>query len=173
MPQQKLWVRHWYIYIYIYIYDIYVYKYMCVCECVCVFVYIYSIYIYVYMYIYMYTHIYVHMYVYVYMYTCKYILTNIYHISSKRQASNKYRSFGYPHWNKRLPLISAASKYNTHWNSYYILKLNQHAYGPSMQTIKKWKYFWYLDFFIIFGLLIVKICVSFLFWEKMWQGFDI
>ena len=30
-----------------------------------------------------------------------------------------------------------------------------------------------VDFFIIFGLLIVKICVSFLFWKKKWQAFDI
>ena len=30
-----------------------------------------------------------------------------------------------------------------------------------------------VDFFIILGLLIVKICVSFLFWKKKWQGFDI
>ena len=42
----------------------------------------------------------------------------------------------------------------------------------SMQTIKQWKYRWYLDFFIIFGLLIVKIYVSLLFWKKKWQGFD-
>ena len=41
-----------------------------------------------------------------------------------------------------------------------------------MQTIKQWKYCWYLDFFI-FGLLVVKIYVSFLFWEKILQGFDI
>ena len=27
-------------------------------------------------------------------------------------------------------------------------KLNQNAYGTSMQTIKQWKYCWYLDFFI-------------------------
>ena len=31
-----------------------------------------------------------------------------------------------------------------------------------MQTIKQWKYCWHLDFIIIFGLLIVKIYVSFL-----------
>ena len=49
-------------------------------------------------------------------------------------------------------------------------KLNQNAYGTSMQTIKQWKYCWYLDFFIIFGLLIVKIYVSFLFWNEKWQG---
>ena len=30
-----------------------------------------------------------------------------------------------------------------------------------------------VDFFIIFGLLMVKIYVSFLFWKKKWQGFDI
>ena len=35
-----------------------------------------------------------------------------------------------------------------------------------MQTIKLWKYCWYLVFFIIFSLLIVKIYVSFLFWKK-------
>ena len=45
--------------------------------------------------------------------------------------------------------------------------------GTSMQTIKQWKYSWFLDFFIIFGLLIVNIYVSFLFWEKIWQDFDI
>ena len=28
-------------------------------------------------------------------------------------------------------------------------------------------------FFIIFGLLIMKIYVSFLLWKKKWQGFDI
>ena len=29
-----------------------------------------------------------------------------------------------------------------------------------MQTIKQWKYCWYLDFLTIFGLLIVKIYVD-------------
>ena len=51
--------------------------------------------------------------------------------------------------------------------------LNQNAYGPSMQTIKQWKYFWDLYFFIIISLLIEKIYVSFLFWKKKWQSFDI
>ena len=35
-----------------------------------------------------------------------------------------------------------------------------------MQTIKQWKHCWYLDFFIIFDLLIVKNYDSFLFWKK-------
>ena len=35
-----------------------------------------------------------------------------------------------------------------------------------MQTIKQWKYCWYLDFFIVFSLLRVKIYVSFLFWKE-------
>ena len=52
-------------------------------------------------------------------------------------------------------------------------KLNQNAYGASMQTIKQWKYYSYSDFFILLGLLIVKIYVSFLFWKKKSQGFDI
>ena len=30
-----------------------------------------------------------------------------------------------------------------------------------------------LDFFIIFSLLIVKSYVSFLFWKKKWEDFDI
>ena len=44
-----------------------------------------------------------------------------------------------------------------------------------MQTIKQWKYCWYLDFilFSLFGLLVVKVYVSLLIWEKNWQGFDI
>ena len=33
-------------------------------------------------------------------------------------------------------------------------------YSASMQTIKQWKYCWYLDFLTIFGLLIVKIYVD-------------
>ena len=53
----------------------------------------------------------------------------------------------------------------------FYYKLNQNAYGPSIQTIKQWKYCWYLDFFIIFGLLIVKIYVSFLFWKKKMSRF--
>ena len=55
----------------------------------------------------------------------------------------------------------------------FYYKLNQKAYGPSMETIKQWKYYWYLDFFIIFGLLIVKIYASFLFWKDKSQGFEI
>ena len=39
------------------------------------------------------------------------------------------------------------------------------------QTIKQWKYCWFLEFFIIFGLLIVKIYISFLFWKKNMTGF--
>ena len=49
-----------------------------------------------------------------------------------------------------------------------------------MQTIKQSdiveirnRYCWYLDFSIIFGLLIVKIYVSVLILKKKWQGFDI
>ena len=42
-----------------------------------------------------------------------------------------------------------------------------------MEAIKQRKYYWYLGFFIIFGLLIVKIYVSFLFWKKKWQRFGI
>ena len=41
-----------------------------------------------------------------------------------------------------------------------------------MQTIKELKYCWYLDFFIIFGLLKVNIYVLFLFRKKKWQGFQ-
>ena len=52
-------------------------------------------------------------------------------------------------------------------------KLKQNAYEPSMQTIKQRKYCWYLDFFIIFVLLIVKIYVSFLLWKKKILVFDI
>ena len=39
-----------------------------------------------------------------------YFTSNLdYRISSnKRRASNKRRTFGYPHWNKHLPLISAS-----------------------------------------------------------------
>ena len=33
--------------------------------------------------------------------------------SNKRRASNKRRTFGYPHWNKRLPLISASHLVST------------------------------------------------------------
>ena len=32
---------------------------------------------------------------------------------------------------------------------------------------------WCLDFLFIFGLLKVKGCVSFLFWKKKWQGFEL
>ena len=42
-----------------------------------------------------------------------------------------------------------------------------------VQAIKQLKYCWYLDIFIIFGLLIVKIYVPLLFRKKKWQGFDI
>ena len=49
----------------------------------------------------------------------------------------------------------------------FCYKLNQHAYGTSMQTIKQWKYCWYLDFFIICGLLIVRICFILILNEKM------
>ena len=38
--------------------------------------------------------------------------------------------------------------------------------------IKQQKYTWYLDFFVVFGLLIVKIYASFLFWKEKWEGFD-
>ena len=37
----------------------------------------------------------------------------------------------------------------------------------------QWKYCWYLDLFIILGLLAVKSYVSFFFWKKKWQGFNI
>ena len=42
-----------------------------------------------------------------------------------------------------------------------------------MQAIKQWKYSWYLDFVIIFGLLMVKIYVSFFFEIKMTRAFNI
>ena len=32
---------------------------------------------------------------------------------------------------------------------------------------------WYLDFLFIFGLLKLKGCVSFLFWKKKWQRFEL
>ena len=90
---------------------------------------------------------------------------------NKCQASNKCCTPGYPHWNKPLPLISATSL-NTaliRIATIFYKKLNQNAHGPSMQTIKQWKY-WYLGFFI-FSLLIVKNYVSFLSWKKKWQDF--
>ena len=48
---------------------------------------------------------------------------------------------------------------------------------PSMQTTKQWKYCWYLDFFIIFGILIAHVhsensCFILILKEK-WQGFNI
>ena len=45
-------------------------------------------------------------------------------------------------------------------------KLNKNACGTSMQTIKQLKHCWYLDFFVIYGLLIVKNDVLFLFWKE-------
>ena len=39
--------------------------------------------------------------------------------------------------------------------------------------IKQWQYCWYLDFFNVFGLLIVETYVSLLFSKKKWQGFYI
>ena len=41
------------------------------------------------------------------------------------------------------------------------------AYVSSMRTMKKLKYCWYLDFFNIFGLLIVKIMFHSYFERKM------
>ena len=94
----------------------------------------------------------------------------LYRISSnKHRVSNKRRAFGYPHWNKRLPLINATSL--TSAAPLNVALIN--AFGPTIQIIKQWKYCWYLDFLIIFGLLIVEIYVSLLFWKKKWEGFDI
>ena len=76
------------------------------------------------------------------------------------------RTFGYP---QRLsliitsPLISAASLNGVLIGIVYytllVAKLN--AYEISMQTVKQQKYCCYLDFFIIFGLMMVKIYVLF------------
>ena len=93
---------------------------------------------------------------------------------NKCRASNKRCTFGYSQWSKRFPLVSAAPQ-NTaliRVVTVFYQKLNQNTYGTSMQTIKQ-KYCWYFRFFIICNLLIVKIYVSFLFWRKKWQGFDI
>ena len=100
--------------------------------------------------------------------------------TNKRRALIKYRplisaaTLGIHIEISAIPLISA-SPLNTaliRIVTIFYYKLNQNAYGPKMQTIKQWKYFWYLGFFIISGLLIMKIYVSFLFWKKKWQGFD-
>ena len=93
-----------------------------------------------------------------------------------RISSNKRQA-----WNKLLPLISASPLIITTALNVTLIrivtifywKLNQNAYGRSMQTIKQWKYCWYLDFSIILGLLTVKIYLLFLFWKKNWPGFHI
>ena len=88
-------------------------------------------------------------------------------------SSNKCRTSGYPHWIKRLPLISTAPlNVALLWIvTIFHLSLNKNAYEISMQMIKQ-KYCWYLDFFMIFGLLIVKIHYLFKFGKKKLQGFD-
>ena len=75
----------------------------------------------------------------------------MYHISSnKHWASNKRRTFGYPHLNKCLPLTSAAplNPALIRIVTMFYLWLNQNAYETSVQTIKQWKYCWYLELFI-------------------------
>ena len=79
MPQQKLWVRHWYIYIHIYMIYMYINICVCVSVCVCVCVCVYIVYTYmciciyicihIYMYICMYTYICIHAYIYLPIYT--------------------------------------------------------------------------------------------------------
>ena len=62
-------------------------------------------------------------------------------------------------WHSRLQKQNITVIYlissNKRWTS------NNRRYANNKR--KQWKYCWYLDFFIMFGLLIVKIYVSFLF----------
>ena len=76
--------------------------------------------------------------------------------------------FGYSHWNRCL-LKYHTSRCSSLFKIVTIFwyQLNKNAYGTSLQTIKQWKYCWYLDFFIILGLLIVKICFIIILKEKM------
>ena len=70
-------------------------------------------------------------------------------------SSNKHHTFGYPQWNKRLLLISAsplinAAPLNTalfRIDTTFQYKLNQNAYGTSIQTIKRWKHCLYLNYY--------------------------
>ena len=55
---------------------------------------------------------------------------------------------------------------------YIYTMLLQNPYGTSVQTIKQWKYYWYLDFLSIFGLLTVKNCFILILKNK-WHSFDI
>ena len=87
----------------------------------------------------------------------KYCERKIYRISShKRLSLNKRRTFGYPHWNKRLLLISASPLRSTAPLNTVLIrivtifpqKLKQNAYGTSMQTIKQCKYCLCLDYYL-------------------------
>ena len=86
-------------------------------------------------------------------------LVYLYRISSnKRRASDKRRTCGYRHWNKCLPLISAAPL-----NVALIRMITTFYFNIAKP---KCIYIcWYLSFFIIF--IDVKICVILILKEKM------
>ena len=62
-----------------------------------------------------------------------------------RISSNKRCTFGYPHWNKRLPLITASALISAEPLNMALIrivtifryKINQNEHGLNMQTIKQ------------------------------------